>query len=103
MMFDKSPRYKNKKLLSAAFDKTCIKCGIHDETVVAAHYCGIGQVRLGKGTGSKVHDFCVADLCDRCHSEFDQYKNDNDYERAWEFLLLCMLTLNRRFVEGVIK
>ena len=31
--------------------------------MVAAHYTGLRSGLLGKGTGHKPHDLCVADLC----------------------------------------
>lgn len=94
--------HRNKKMLTAAKDRDCIRCGAKDGTVVRAHYCGLGQQRLGKGRGIKPHDFASACLCRTCHEQFDGYAQPNDYERAWEFLLLCLLEIERDFEQGVI-
>lgn len=74
-----------------------------DGTVVRAHYSGVMAHRLGKGVAQKCGDHASADLCMHCHAEFDGYARGNDYERATEFLILCLETLARDFKEGVIK
>lgn len=94
--------YSNDAMRSAAEYRPCAKCKRKTGTEVRAHYCGIGQHRLGKGTGIKPSDACSAVLCMQCHSEFDQYKRANDYERAWEFLMLCWEELHRDIAEGLI-
>jgi len=103
MMIEKNKPYRNKKLLNASKDRTCIKCGADDGTIVRAHYQGIGSERVGKGWGQKPHDFVSADLCMVCHSELDQYEDGNTTDRGWEFLLLCMETLARDFKQEIIK
>ena len=102
-MIEKNKPYRNKKLLNASRGRSCLKCGADDGTIVRAHYQGIGSERIGKGWAQKPHDFASADLCYRCHNEFDQYKTGNDTDRGWEFLMLCMETLARDFREGIIK
>jgi len=103
MMIEKNKPYRNKKLLNASRNRTCIKCDADDGTIVRAHYQGLGSSRLGKGKGQKPHDFASADLCMLCHSEFDRYVAGNNTDRGWEFLLLCMETLARDFRQGIIK
>jgi len=68
--------------------------------VVAAHYCGQYQHRLGKGMGQKAHDFASAHLCGACHSHFDGYKGGSDDARDAEFLALCLDTLARNLRSG---
>lgn len=95
---------RSKKLTNAARGTSCIQCGSDIEgTVVLCHYQGIGSLRLGKGRGIKPDDFCGADLCQKCHAAFDGYERDNDYERAFEFMVLVLLTIRRRFEQGVIR
>jgi hypothetical protein len=61
----------------------CQTCEIEDGTVVAAHS---NQLRDGKGKGIKAHDYRIASLCFKCHSELDQGKNLSKTERLelWE-------------------
>lgn len=61
--------YRNKKLLEAVREAPCMNCGAQDGTVVAAHS---NQLRDGKGRGIKAHDYRIAALCYRCHSDLDQ-------------------------------
>ncbi len=51
--------------------------------MVAAHS---NQLRDGKGKGIKAHDYRIAALCFRCHSELDQGKDLTKQERLnmWE-------------------
>ena len=93
---------RSRVYLDGARDQPCIRCGNPDGTVVSAHYCGISQLRLGKGTGVKASDLCVADLCARCHNEFDTYQADNTPERAVEFLVLIIETQHRRERQGLL-
>lgn len=75
--------YRNKKLLELVRKFSCQVCGIDDGTVVAAHS---NQLRDGKGKGIKAHDYRIASLCFKCHSELDQGKNLSKTERVelWE-------------------
>lgn len=61
--------YRNKKLLEAVRDAPCMRCGIQNGTIVAAHS---NQQRDGKGMGIKAHDYRIAALCHTCHHEIDQ-------------------------------
>ena len=101
-MLQKHSRIEIPKLLKASNGRSCVKCGADDGTIVRAHYSGVGSARLGKGRGVKPHDFCSADLCARCHAEFDGYEGGNTVERGFDFLMLCMQTLERDFREGVV-
>lgn len=103
---------RSKPMLDAAKDQACVNCGQADGTVVAAHYTGMRGPWLGRGTGHKGHDLFVADLCFRCHSAFDQYKQSTRTESATgfqkkidlseQFLFLILKTLLRRVDQGVI-
>ena len=75
--------YRNKKLLELIRVIPCQHCGLQDGTVVAAHS---NQLRDGKGRGIKAHDYRVAALCYRCHSELDQGNKLTKEERVqmWE-------------------
>ena len=75
--------YRNKQLLELVRVTPCQNCGLQDGTVVAAHS---NQLRDGKGRGIKAHDFRVAALCYRCHSELDQGNRLSKEERVemWE-------------------
>ena len=75
--------YRNKKILELARDVPCQSCRILDGTVVACHS---NNLRDGKGTGIKSHDFRVAYLCHRCHDEIDNGTKLSREERKakWE-------------------
>lgn len=77
--------YRNKKLLEILREcPYCLSCGAdNDGTVVAAHS---NQLRDGKGRGIKAHDFRVAALCYKCHTELDQGSKLSKEERLemWE-------------------
>lgn len=98
---------RSKKCLDAARDQACVNCGASDGTVVAAHYTGLRSQALGKGTGHKPHDICVADLCFKCHSHFDVNFDGSTLEKridkSEQFLYLIMQTLLRRIDQGVIS
>ena len=72
--------YRNKKLLETVREAPCMGCGTEDGTVVAAHS---NWLRDGKGKGIKAHDYRVAALCFRCHSELDQGSKMSKDERRW--------------------
>ena len=75
--------YRNKKLLEIVRQSPCQHCGSQDGTVCAAHS---NQMRDGKGKGIKAHDYRIAALCFRCHSELDQVSKMSRDERLqiWE-------------------
>lgn len=75
--------YRNKKLLEAVREAPCMNCGAQDGTICAAHS---NQLRDGKGRGIKAHDYRIAALCYRCHSDLDQGSHMTKEERLnfWE-------------------
>ena len=75
--------YRNKKLLEVVREAPCMNCGAQDGTVVAAHS---NQLRDGKGRSIKAHDYRIAALCYRCHSDLDQGARMSKEERLnlWE-------------------
>lgn len=77
--------YRNKKLLDLANEcEYCTSCGRHSQgTSVAAHS---NQLRDGKGRGIKAHDYRIAFLCYRCHTELDSGSRLSKDERInlWE-------------------
>ena len=101
MTLSKDKPIRSRKYLNTAKGESCINCG-RDGTV-AAHYSGVGAYSLGKGTGTKVHDICTAHLCNECHREFDSYKDGNNYERGYFFLMNIMKTIIRNVHNGKIK
>ena len=82
--------YRNKKLLELVRQCPCQNCGIEDGTVVAAHS---NQLRDGKGRGLKAHDYRIAALCFRCHTELDQGTKMSKAERveSWEDAHRCTI------------
>lgn len=101
---------RNKKLLNAAKDQSCVNCGVRDGTVVAAHITGLRAQQFGKGRGIKPHDLCVADLCMRCHSMFDQYSSSQyddhvmaQIDQSEQFMYCVLKTIIRRVNDGVIQ
>jgi hypothetical protein len=75
--------YRNQKLLEIVRNSPCQNCGSQNGTVCAAHS---NQLRDGKGRSLKAHDFRVAALCFRCHSNLDQGYQMSKEERTefWE-------------------
>jgi len=75
--------YRNQKLLEIVRNSPCQNCGSQNGTVCAALS---NQLRDGKGRSLKAHDFRVAALCFRCHSNLDQgYQMDKEERRElWE-------------------
>jgi hypothetical protein len=109
MEISKDEPVRSKKLLSAARGESCVNCGKRDETVVAAHYQGLRSHTYGKGKGQKPHDIFVADLCHKCHAQFDDYEYgegqgfDKKIDRSEQFQHLVLMTILRRIRQGVLK
>ena len=80
---DGMSNYRSAKILKLAKDAPCMMCAMQDGTVVAAHS---NQLRDGKGTGIKSHDYRIAFLCYQCHHMIDNEKALNKQDRiaAWE-------------------
>ena len=101
---------RSKPMLAAAKGQACVNCGRNDGTVVSAHYTGLRAHQLGKGTGHKPHDLCVADLCRNCHESFDRHTKissasgyDKKIDMSEQFLFLIIKTLLRRINQEVIE
>ena len=95
-MFDKIRPVRIPKWLALAEGQSCVRCGVQDGTVVAAHYSGLHAHQLGKGGSIKGHDCCVADLCGNCHSHFDQHRGGNNDANSLDFAMCVMKTVARR-------
>ena len=67
--------YRNPKLIKLLRELPCQVCGIHSETVCAAHR------NEGKCMGIKVSDALVAAMCHSCHTELDNGKTLTREER----------------------
>jgi len=108
MSIEKISYVRSKKLLQASKDQTCVNCGAQG-TVVGAHLQGMRAHAFGKGRGIKAHDFCVADLCMRCHAKFDSYEGSAgknlqaQIDHSEQFLYCVLKTIERRFRDGVIE
>jgi hypothetical protein len=96
--------FESQKLRDAPNGKPCVRCASRPHTTVGAHYTGMRRGSYGGGMGQKVWDFCMADLCDMCHEWMDRLSRDKTraVEHSEEFQHLILLTLVRRFDEGVI-
>lgn len=95
--------FESKKLRDASRGQFCVRCG-NPVGVVGCHYTGVRRGSYGGGFGQKVHDFLTADLCPGCHSYMDSASRDKSkkWEHSEEFQHYIILTLERRFVQGVI-
>ena len=91
--------YRNKKLLEIVRQAPCQHCGIEDGTVVAAHS---NQLRDGKGRGIKAHDYRIASLCYRCHSDLDQGSKMSKQERVEMFEEAHRKTIGELFEREII-
>ena len=92
--------YRSKKLLESIREFPCQICGIEDGTIVAAHS---NQIIDGKGKGIKAHDYRIAALCYRCHSEIDQGAKLNRQEKLNIWELAHRRTVGLLFERGVVK
>jgi len=105
-------KIRSKKYLRGAKEQSCVRCGCNNGTTVGAHYTGLRSHLYGKGTGTKVHDVLIADLCMQCHEYFDvprAPKHNTQHNLNWmktemseEFLHCVALTLIRRCEQGII-
>ncbi len=92
--------YRNQKLLEAVREMPCAACGAQDGTVVAAHS---NQLRDGKGRGIKAHDYRIAALCFKCHTDLDQGSKLSKQERLEFFEDAHRKTIGWLFEGGVVK
>ena len=95
----KRKMYRNEKLIKAARLLPCQHCGVSDGTVVAAHS---NQLRDGKGRGLKAHDYRIASLFFRCHSDLDQGSKMDKAQRIEMFETAHRKTLGLFFEQGII-
>lgn len=105
-MIEKTGNIRSPKLCKASRDRSCVRCGNLDGTVVRCHYQGFRQQTYGKGTGIKGHDLIAADLCQCCHDHFDGRTPSpvqvSITHKSEEFLHLCIMTLVRDWQGGII-
>ena len=75
--------YRNRKILALAQDAPCMVCGVMNGTIVSAHS---NQLRDGKGTGIKSHDYRVSYVCHIHHDMIDNGKELSREKRInlWE-------------------
>jgi len=92
--------YRNKRLFEIVRQSPCQNCGISDGTVVAAHS---NQLRDGKGRGLKSHDYRIAALCYRCHSDLDQGSKMDKNQRIQFFEDAHRNTIGWLFEQGHIE
>ena len=86
-------------MLDAARELPCQHCGTQDGTVVAAHS---NQLRDGKGRGLKAHDYRIASLCYKCHSDLDQGTHMSKAERIEMFEAAHRSTIGAMFELGIL-
>jgi len=94
-----------KKILNAAKDAPCVRCGRDGETR-ACHFNGTYQHQYGKGRGIKGHDMATAELCHTCDQIFTEGSTNgflSKDDRDAQFLHLITMTNIRRFERGVFK
>jgi len=92
--------YRNKRLLEVVRQLPCQHCGIEDGTIVAAHS---NQLRDGKGRGLKAHDYRIAALCFKCHTELDQGTIWSKTERVSVFEDAHRKTIGELFERQLLK
>ena len=91
--------HRSKKWLDGAKDHNiCQHCGRHGP-VVACHYTGLMQHQLGKGRGIKVDDCFVADLCQYCHSMFDNPEFRKSVGMSHDFMFAILKTVKLRLMK----
>ena len=99
----------DKKMLASARGQACICCGALDGSVIAAHYTGMRQHALGKGTGIKCGDIFTAHLCQKCHDIYDSLEASTFDDRfmrkvdqSEQFFYLICKTWERLYLQGKI-
>lgn len=95
--------FESQKLRDASEVQVCVRCG-NTEGVCGCHYTGMRRLAYGGGYGIKVHDFLTADLCQECHRHMDTLSRSKlmKVEHSEEFQHYVILTLERRFLQGII-
>ena len=108
-MIEKQRYFRSKNLLNLAKDcPCCMMCDKqNDGTIVAAHYQGMRQYELGKGTGIKPTDSATAFICSECHDAMDgrnnSLKHANNVDRSEEFLFAIVKTHDWLLTNGEMK
>lgn len=106
-MFDlqKNIPFRSHKIMDSARNVSyCMMCKkVNDGTIVGAHYSGIRQIPLGKGTRQKPTDSAVAYLCNHCHTSMDNYYQSNDHKRSEAFMFAIIKSHDWLFKEGIFK
>lgn len=97
--------FRSPKLLKAARDQPCVRCGLNDGTTVAAHYTGVRRGSYGGGFGIKSADCIHAALCSGCHAYMDTLSRNKAtaFDHSEQFLHLVALTIIRLFERGIVK
>lgn len=102
------PATKSRKLLDAARDQACIRCGRTGETR-ACHYNGDRAHAYGKGRGIKCADLATAEFCQACDELFSEANyhrwpgGSKSIERSEEFLHWVTMTNIRRMRSGALN
>ena len=91
--------YRNKHLLEVLRRSPCQHCGRQDGTVCAAHS---NQLRDGKGRSIKAHDYRIAYLCYKCHTNIDQGTQMSRQQREYEWENAHRKTIGWLFENGYI-
>lgn len=96
--------FRSRAILNLSRGETCVRCEGFNGTTVPAHYTGVRRESYGGGMGIKVHDFLVADLCDRCHEYMDRICREKEgrWGHSEEMQHYVILTLIKRFEKGQI-
>lgn len=92
--------WRSPKLLERVRELPCQLCGAEDGTVCAAHSNSLSD---GKGKGIKAHDWAVAALCLRCHSQIDQGKDASKADRRAMWLEAERKTHAQLFERGLVR
>lgn len=106
---DTKLKIRSKKMRRGAEGQRCTYCGCQDGTIVGAHYQGFRSHQFGKGTGTKPHDLCIADLCFRCHTKFDMSEISTltdpilrRIDESEQFMFCVLMTIIRRAKQGIL-
>ena len=102
--FPKHVRWQSKKYRDAAKGETCKMnipdvCDNNQETVVLAH-------DNGGGMGTKKSDHNAADMCAKCHDEWDgrtHINRRNEYDLEFYFAEARLKTIINRLECGILK
>lgn len=88
--------FRSEKLRRAVAELECMSCGRHGATQ-AAH---ANLSEYGKGMSHKASDAALMSLCTTCHTELDQGKTMDKFERRDFQQTMIARTLVRLIEEG---